>query len=312
MLEDMAVGFATVGQQVLILFLLVAVGFACGKARVLDSRAVKGIAELVLLFAAPCVIIQSFERPFRPSMLVGLGIAALAAVVVHIVSILIARLVFRDAEVARRRVLRFATVFSNAGYMGLPLQQALLGEDGVFYGAAYVVVFNLVLWSYGLFEMSGDSKGFSVRKLLLNPGIIGIVCGLPLFLFSLTLPTVLSEPVRHIASLNTPLPMICIGFYLADTRLREALRDKKSYVVAGLRLLAIPLLALGALYLCGIRGALLVSLVIAASAPCAAATTMFATKFDQDTALSVNLVSLTTILSLATMPLVVGLAQAIA
>lgn len=312
MLEDMAVGFATVGQQVLILFLLVAVGFACGKARVLNDRAVKGIAEMVLLFAAPCVIIQSFERPFRPSMLVGLGIAALAAVAVHIVSIVIARLVFRDADVARRRVLRFAAVFSNAGYMGLPLQQALLGEDGVFYGAAYVVVFNLVLWSYGLFEMSGDSKGFSVRKLLLNPGIIGIVCGLPLFLFSLTLPTVLSEPVRHIAALNTPLPMICIGFYLADTRLREALRDRKSYAVAGLRLLAIPLLSLGALYLCGIRGALLVSLVIAASAPCAAATTMFATKFDQDTCLSVNLVSLTTILSLATMPLVVGAAQAIA
>ena len=91
-----------------------------------------------------------------------------------------------------------------------------------------------------------------------------------------------------------------------------ALRDKRSYLAIGLRLAAIPLLTLGALVLCGVRGPVLVSCVIAASAPSAAATTMFAAKFGQDTTLSVNLVSLSTLLSVITMPLVVGLAQMIA
>ena len=106
--------------------------------------------------------------------------------------------------------------------------------------------------------------------------------------------------------------MIIIGFYLSRTNLREALRDKKAYAAIALRLVAIPLLALFFMYLFQIRGVVLVACVIAAAAPIAAATTMFAAKFDRDTSLSVNLVSLSTLFSLATMPLIVGLAQLLA
>ena len=225
------------------------------------------------------------------------------------VSILIAHLVFRDKDEARRRVLRFCTVFSNAGYMALPLQSALLGETGVFYGAAYVAVFNLVLWSYGLVTMSGEKTGLSAKKLLLNPGVIGLAAGLLVFLLSIPVPEVVAAPIGHLAALNTPVPMLIIGFYLAETNLPAALRDKRSYVAIGLRLVALPLLALFGMVLCGMRGPLLISCVIAVSAPVAAASTMFATKFGQDTLLSVNLVSLSTLFSVVTMPLIVAVAQ---
>lgn len=301
--------FWTVAQQVLVLFLLVAVGYAGGKAKWFGQGAVRGCTELVLLFATPCVIIQSFQKPFDASMLAGLGAAVLIALGVHAATIVIARLVFWDKDEARRRVLRFGTVFSNAGYMSLPLQQALLGEEGVFYGAAYVAVFNLILWSYGVLEMSGDRKSLSVKKLLLNPGLIGLACGLPIFLLSIQLPEVIAAPVRHLAALNTPLPMIIVGACLAETRLTAIWKDARCYLAAGLRLLVIPLAALAVLLLCGVRGTLLTACVIAASAPCAAATTMFATRYHQDTHLSVNLVSMTTLLSVVTMPLVVGLSR---
>ena len=170
-------------QQVLVLFLLVAVGYAGGKAKWFGHEAVRGCTELVLLVATPCVIIQSFQKPFDRSMLAGLGAAALIALGVHAAAIGLTHLVFRDKDEARRRVLRFGTVFSNAGYMSLPLQQALLGEEGVFYGAAYVAVFNLIVWSCGVLEMSGDRKNLSVKKLVLNPGMIGLAFGLPIFLF---------------------------------------------------------------------------------------------------------------------------------
>lgn len=160
--------------------------------------------------------------------------------------------------------------------------------------------------------MSGDKKTLSPKHLLLNPGVIGVAAGMALFLFSVHLPEVLSMPVSYMAALNTPLPMIIIGFYLSRTNLREALRDKKAYAAIALRLVAIPLLALFFMYLFQIRGVVLVACVIAAAAPIAAATTMFAAKFDRDTSLSVNLVSLSTLFSLATMPLIVGLAQLLA
>lgn len=301
--------FLTVGQQVLGLFVLVCLGALCGKKGVLTHAAVKGCAELVLLFATPCVILRSFEREQEPGMLLGLGLAGLAALAVHGLGIAAAHLLFRGRD-ARERVLRFGVVFSNAGYMAIPLQQALLGEEGVFYGAAYVAVFNLVLWSYGVVAMSGDKRQLSPRKLLLNPGVIGLAAGLLLFFTGVRLPAFLEAPIGHLASLNTPLPMLIVGFYLADADLLGAVRDRKLLLSLLLRLLGVPLVTLGGLYLCGMRGVLLTSCVIAASAPAAAATTMFATRYEQDTRLSVNLVALTTLFSVLTMPLVVGLAQA--
>lgn len=150
--------FLTVAQQVLVLFLLIGVGFFCGKKGILGEKGAKAFTDVVLLFATPCVIIQSFMRQADPGLLPGLGIAAAAALAVHLITAAFCRLLFRDPDQARRRVLRFGVVFSNAGYMALPLQQALLGEEGVLYGAGYVAVFNVVLWSYGLVEMSGDRR----------------------------------------------------------------------------------------------------------------------------------------------------------
>lgn len=304
--------FITVGQQVLILFILIGVGVVCGKVRFLSSSSAKHLTNIVLYFVTPCVVIDAFQRDFDPALLQNLGVTALCAILVHAFSVLIVTFVFRDKEDSRRCVLRFGTVFSNCGFMSIPLQAALLGADGVFYGAAFVAVFNLVLWSYGLLVMSGDKKTLSPKHLLLNPGVIGVAAGVLIFLFSVHLPEVLSTPINYMASLNTPLPMIIIGFYLSRTNLIAALRDKRAYVAILLRLAAVPLLTLFLMYACGIRGVVLVACVIAAAAPVAAATTMFAAKFDRDTSLSVNLVSLSTLFSIVTMPLIVGLAQSLA
>ncbi len=301
--------FLTVGQQVLILFLLIGVGFICGKKGIINETASKVMADVVLYFATPCVIIHSFQQEMTDERIKGLLVALVSAIAIHILAILIADMVFRNDENKRRRVLRFAVVFSNAGYMALPLQKAVLGAEGVFYGAVYVAVFNLAMWSWGLLTMSGDKKSLSVKKLLLNPGVIGLTVGVIVFLLQWQLPEVLAQPITHLGNLNTPLPMLLIGYFLSKTDLRQAFRDGRSFVAMALRLILVPLMALGGMYLCGIRGDVLVSMVIAASAPVAAATTMFATKFNADTSLSVNMVSLTTLCSVITMPLIVALAK---
>lgn len=308
----MVENFLTVGTQVLILFILIGIGVLCGKIRFFSPVTAKHLTNIVLYFVTPCVVVDAFHREFEPALLINLGITALCAVCIHIFSIALCAAVFRDKNASRRCVLRFGAVFSNCGFMSIPLQAALLGGDGVFYGAAFVAIFNLVLWSYGVLVMSGDKKTLSPAKLLLNPGVVGVVAGFLLFVFSVKLPQVISAPVDYMASLNTPLPMLIIGFYLSRTNLKQALLDKRQYLAIALRLVVIPLCTLVLMYILHIRGVILVACVIAASAPVAAATTMFATKFDRDTALSVNMVSLSTLFSLITMPLIVGLAQTLA
>lgn len=301
--------FLTVGQQVLVLFLLIGIGFVCGKTQLFGERTAKGMANLVLTVATPCMIVQSFQYEMQAKLLRDLLLAMLFAAVLHIVMIGVANVLFREKEEARRRVLKFAMVFSNAGYMALPLQEAVLGAEGVFYGAAYIAVFNITLWSWGLWEMSGDKKSLTAKKLIINPGLIGVAVGFGLFITSFHLPAVLEAPVRNLAALNTPLPMLIIGYHLSKSDVFKALRDRRALLAIGFRNVVLPLAALGVTYLCGMRGTLLVSCTIAASAPVAAATSMFAAKYDRDVELSVNLVSLSTLFSVISMPLIVGLAK---
>ena len=302
----MLTDFLTVGGQVLTLFLLIAVGALCAKSRLMDDKAAKAMANLVLYIATPAVIIKSCIRPFDAALLWGFLTVMAVAAVNHLVLILIARLAFRDPQEGRRQVLRCATVFSNAGYMAIPLQQAILGDDGVFYCAAYIIIFNVFLWTYGLMEMSGQRR-LSVKQILLNPGIIGVAVGLVLFGFSVPVPTLLQDGIGHLAALNTPIPMIIIGYYLAKSHLLTALKDGKGWLCIALRLVGVPLLALGGLLVCGVRGDVLTACMICIATPVATACTMFATRFDRDTILSVNLVSLSTVLSVVTIPTMVAL-----
>ena len=240
----------------------------------------------------------------------------------HFAVILLARL-FSRGDDKSRPVLRLAMVFSNAGFMGIPLEQAILGAEGVFYGIVYVVVFNFFMWSWGLYEMRGQvplsnsrlqlskERWRSLRPMLVNPGTVGIAIGLPLFFASVSLPAILKTPISLLAGLNTPLAMLVIGFYLAGADFRRVVRMPSAYLAAAVRLVVFPLALLALLY--PLRShfprEMMLALVTAASAPVAAMVSMFASKFERDVDLSVGLVSGTTLLSILTMPPVIAFAM---
>lgn len=307
----MITNFTIVFLQVLSLFLMMAFGFFGGKKKMITEEASRVISDIIMYFVTPCLLIHSFIREFDMARFYDLLICFGCVAAIQGISILIAHTLFRGNNEKRNRVLRFAVVFSNVGYMGIPLQEAVLGADGVFFGAIYVAVFNLALWSYGVFLMSGDKNALSTKKLLLNPGIIGTVAGICVFLFSIPIEGVVLTVVSGMASLNTPLAMIVIGYFLSKSDLLQALKMKEVYQVAFLRLILVPLVVLGGLKLLGVSGAPMVSMVISASAPVAAVTSMLAAKYETEPTLSANIVAVTTVLSIITMPLIVAFAQSI-
>ncbi|MBE6383530.1 MAG: AEC family transporter [Lentisphaerae bacterium] len=314
---------ATVAAQVGVLFALMAVGAVCRRVRLVDEASVKGIVNVLLLVVTPSLIIDSFQRPFDSSMMHGFFWAFAIAVSAHVAIILFARL-FSRGDDRSRPVLRLAMVFSNAGFMGIPLEQAILGAEGVFYGIVYVVVFNFFMWSWGLYEMRGKvplsnsnsklelkERWRSLRPMIVNPGTVGLAIGLPLFFASISLPAILKTPISLLAGLNTPLAMLVIGFYLAGADFRRVVRMPSAYLAAAVRLIAYPLAMVALLY--PLRAhfprEMMLALVTAASAPVAAMVSMFASKFERDVDLSVGLVSGTTLLSIFTMPPVIALAM---
>ena len=315
--------FWTVATQVGVLFALMSVGVVCRKTRLLDDVAVKGIVNVLILIVTPSLIVDVFQRPFDRSQLASLALAFLIALAAHLAVILFATAAVRDRRDGTRPVLRLATVFSNAGFMGIPLQQAVFGDDGVFFGIVYVVVFNLMMWSWGLFVMKnekGETKdeercgrrvSFFSLPMLVNPGTVGIAVGLPLFFCSVHLPTVLHDPVHYLAGLNTPVAMIAIGYYFAGARLGPVLRNVHAHLAAFVRLVAYPLALTAALwpFRHTLDRTMMLALVTAASAPVAAMTTMFAARYGRDVDTSVGMVCGTTLLSALTMPVVIALAM---
>lgn len=308
-----------VAKQVLILFILMGVGFSARKMRLLDDVSVKGIVNVLILFVTPCVIVEAFCRPFDATMMGELGLAFLAAVIGHAVVIAMAYALVRHGKDSTQRVLRLSATFSNAGFMGIPLEQAILGDRGVFFGVSYIVVFNLVIWSWGYAMMRGSGANDAAAKremrraMVVNPGSIGLTVGVIVFLLSRPLPDCIGVPLHFMAGMNTPLAMIVIGFYLAGARLGPVLKMPAAHLAATIRLVVYPLLMTGALYLFRrhLDPDMMLALVIASAAPVAAMVSMFAAKFDRDVDASVGLVSGTTILSIFTLPVVIALAMEI-
>lgn len=323
--------FLAVAEKVCLLFILIGVGFVCQRIKMLTEEVNKKLADIVMYFVTPCVIINAFaatiyEKTELLEILKNIGIVALIAVVVHVAMIVIVKVVFRFKDEDKRRIMRFAAVFSNAGFIALPLAQALIDTDtsheGALYAAVYLAVFNIVLWTWGLMEMSGEKGAMNLRKILLNPGIIGVVVGLFLFtsplyinisnMSGIRLPGLMLDALSAMSALNLPLPMFMVGYYLGKADILASFKDKWSYLCMALRLVVFPILALAIMYACGVRGNVLIVSVLGTCAPVGATTTIFSAKFDRDTELSVRLVSLSTILSLLTMPLIVGLTQVLA
>lgn len=303
--------FSLVATNVGILFLLIAVGFFANKFRIVNENGAKCLSSLALLIVNPCVIINSFIRQFEGALLGRYLLTLLASLAIHAVLAIAAHTLIRDKEDAKERVYRFALVFSNAGYMAIPLQQALLQDEGVFFGSAYIAGFNMVLWSYGVFLMGGKEK-INMKKILINPGLIAIMIGMIVFIFSVPVPQILHQAVSKIADLNTPIPMMIIGYYLAEADIIGALKDKKGYYCMFLRLILMPAICIALLWVCGFRSTEFVAMAVAVTTPAAAATTMFSSMYDRDTALSARLVSFSTLLSIITMPILVAVSMLIA
>ncbi len=310
-MADFLQNLITVAEQVFILFLLVGLGFICGKAKILGDETVKVLSNLALMFATPAVIIKSFMRSFNVSEATNYLYALLGAFLCHIIAIAVAHGFFRNKAKERLAVLRGSIVFSNAGFMGLPLQAALLGTVGTFYGSAYATMLTLFLWTYGVSVMSFGQEKMNLKKIILNPGIISVLIGVPIFIFSIKMPDIIVDSVTHIANLNTPLPMFVIGYYLSKSSFKKMF-TKGSGMIANLtKLIVVPLLCLGILRILGFTGDLLVSTIISISAPVAVGVTMFTAKYEGETELSANMVSISTLLSIITMPIIVALSQTI-
>ncbi|MBQ8164386.1 MAG: AEC family transporter [Clostridia bacterium] len=298
--------------QVLILVIMLIPGFVFKKLNFGEEKFAKGVANLTLYIAQPAMIINSFIMDYDPSKMGNIVQIAIFSVIAHVLFFGVAMLFFKKVPIDKQKVLRFAIIFSNAGYMGIPLIRAFLGSDAGIYATIYNIGFNLFIWSLGCYIYSGDKKYMSVKKMFINPATISIATGMIIFVTPLSgyieKLTPLKTCIDYLDGMVAPLVMMLVGFHMASVDWKTVFKDIEMYKCIFLRLILCPVLVwavLRVLMVFGLCSETAMQVVLVCSAtPCATSVGVFAEKFNCDTVTSGKVVPISTILALATMPLI--------
>lgn len=301
-------------RAVFLLFLMIIPGFIMRKAKLASDGLPLGFANTILYITQPAMLVVGFFRPYDAAVLKTAGIVLLLTFLIHGIFLVSCRAFFRKAPKEKAKVYRFGTVFANAGYMGIPLITMVCGSENAIYPSVYIIGFNFFSWSLGQVIYSEDKSYVSPRKMFINAATVPMMIGILIFVTDTysVLPREVAlfteDALNMLKNTVAPMSMMIIGMRLADLKLKGAFKDVYLYQGLALRLIIFPILAFALLFICKLIGlynetAFAVALICAAT-PVASITSMFAEKFSADTVTASKFVSISTILSLVTMPLV--------
>lgn len=299
----------TILNQILVLFLLMSIGYFLSKYGVIDKKGADQITTLLCYIVLPCAILYSFQMKFTNSMLKNFVTMCAITFGIHLFNILVSTLVFNTKFIPdeqKRCVLRFSSVYSNTGFMGFPLLEALAGTNGLFYGSAYNSVFGLFLWTHGFMLFSEKANKRAILKAVLNPNIFASIIGLLLYCFSITLPGPIYLSVKYLAQLNTALSMIVIGTTMTQISFGKLFDNIHFWIGIAMRNLILPFALLFILYATGLRGQLLLCSLVPAACPIAGFSVLFSKLTGNDVSFPCSIMTLSTISSLITIPLILS------
>jgi len=299
-------------NQIVLMFCLMLVGVLINKLEFMHSQTSSDLTNVLLYIVSPCLIINAFEQPYSGSRIKQFLLAVAGVFLLYIVEIIVAKLVFgRMKNQNLRRIAQYGSIYSNAGFMGIPLISALFGSEGVFFAVVSLAAFNIFSWTQGvsLFndEKNGSAEKTDWRQVLLNPNIIAIFLGILIFVFSVKIPSIPNQVIKYVGSINTPLSMIVIGNSLANIKFSRDMLNKEIGLTILLRNLLFPIIGIVLLKVLGVTGIAFYTTIVMAACPVAGLVVLFTLQADGDTAPAISLMSLSTILSLITIPMVFAL-----
>lgn len=297
-------------EEIIKLFVIMFMGYAVVKAGLMKSSESKSVSVIMVYLVIPCVILNAFQVEYTPDVQKGLLLACAAAVAVHILFLLLTAILKKPLHLD---VIERATIiYSNAGILVIPLVQELLGQEYVIYSSAYIAVQLILIWTHCKNMLCEEDK-LEWKKVLLNVNIISIIARVVLFIFRIQLPSGAQDVLNMMNNMIGPLGMLLAGMVIAEVPLKTVFTRKRSYLSAALRLFIYPVFVFGLMKVIQTFASIqdskqiLLTVYLASITPACATVTSMAQLYDKDAAYSSSLYVLTTLLSIATMPVMVGL-----
>lgn len=302
---------STIIKSVISLFLIMLVGFYCSKKEIINSNVSKGLTRILLEITLPCMIIVSFSLPYDEGVKSNIMKTFYYSFLTYIIIAIASYVLMMPVKDERKLILHFSNIFTNTGYIGFPILNVIYGAEAVMYGAIFNIFFTIFLWTYGVIIFKGKVEKQDlvkeIFKALKNPSLIAVYMGIAMMLFDLKLPEVILASVNSIGNMTGPISMIIVGALSYKINIKEYLIDWTLYYGIAVKLIIIPAFLCFISVLIQDRTIVSNSVIILASMPAAAMTSIFADSFNIKKDYAAVFVVATTLLSVFTLPILLKL-----
>lgn len=300
-------------RQMAILFFYMLIGYAMARKNLLKEEQSKLLSFLVVNVANPALILSGCFQCTEEISVSKIANILLWACLIFVGLILLAKvmpriLMAKQEDFGSYRVM---TLFSNIGFMGLPVISAAYGGIAVLYASVFLLPFNLLIYTYGISQICGKTKEtmsekhvFLILKKVCNIGVIACVVALVFCFFRVQLPEGVQSAISGLSNLTAPLSMFVIGSSFCEISLRKIMMDIRLLIFSVLKLIVLPFVLILMLRFIIHDIILLEVCYVLLAAPVGSMTAMLSKQYGGNTELIVKGVALTTICSVITMPLV--------
>ena len=297
--------FFAVLASILSLFIIIGIGFFARRHGLLDGDRVHKISHILVNIALPALTISSMQVPHTSQAMTLVDNTLAVAFAYYTGAFLVSLVVchFLPATGTEKGVFQFMLVFPNVGFMGIPVAEVILGPGSLFYVILFNLPFNLMAFTLGVWLLAHEKAGRLDPRILLTPGLAASLLGLFLFLIGYHIPYPADAALDWIGKATTPLAMLVVGALLATLPTARLAGDWRVYLISALRLLVFPILAFAILSRFISDRLLLLSVVLLIAMPVAANAVLLSDEYDVDATLASQGVFLSTLLCLATIPL---------
>ncbi|WP_300361990.1 AEC family transporter [Fusobacterium sp.] len=297
-------GFERVVSLQGMLFLLIVIGVFAKRKSILPEESNKVLTDFLINIILPCNIINSFRAELKIEVLINFVRIFLLAFGIQIFAIIINNFLYRNQSEERQKVLKYATVISNAGFMGMAVVEGVFGMAGAMYASISLISQRALLWSAGLaYFTKANTKKELFKKILTHPCLVSVYIGLILMIFQIPLPDFLGRTIRSIGNTTTPVSMILIGLILGEIKDLKNFVTKTVMFYTTIRLVGLPLIVFLVGKFFGFDEILIGVQILITGMPAASTTAILAGKYNGDVEFATKCILVSSALSMITIPI---------
>lgn len=292
---------------VLIMLVYMMIGFVLCKGKLAIVSHAKSLSAILIYVLGPAMIVNSFlGLTYSKENMIQIGVYFLVSLLVQVLFFTTLYLVLhKKYEDSKYRIMSIGGVLGNVGFLGMPVIASVFPNEPIVlvYSSINVMSMNLIVFTIGTYMITNDKKYISVKNAIVNPTTIAILVALPLFVGRIHFVGEIENAIALLAKMVTPVCMIILGMRLSEAKIKIIFTRPFVYATCFLKLVLFPVAAYLLLrWIPGISDMCKTTVVVLAMMPSGAIIESLAEMYECEQEFAANVVLLTTIMSVVTIP----------